>query len=710
MPEQNSRSKRWNRDSIRQRTSRTRRARAVLCALVASTGITAAIGCNQFRKLPDGPHDTKLSYHDNYGLRIEYPQVSKCATPQSAAAEAASPPLALQDPSQLPVQEISLDEAIQIAVQQSPVLRSIGGTLVSAGVQFGGAATKFDPALAASNPFQSTEAALAAFDAQLAQQLLWLNVDRPVNQVIPGFTVPVARQNNAQYNFELAKRTALGSRFALRHVVNYNKTNNPGVTFPSTFEGWFEAEWRQPLLQGAGVTYNRIAGPNAAPGQYNGVLIARLNEDVALTDFEASLIQLVVDVEQAYWDLVTAYRVIDTAVRGREAALQTFQYQQVRLEVGTGRRDEEAQARSQFYQFQAQVETSLAGPTGLYAIEQRLRYLIGLPASDGRILKPSTNPTDAKVVFDWDSALGQSLNRRVEIRKQMLNVKRRELELIAAKHNLQPRLDFLAVGRARGLGDKLIGSTTGGPLDNMYGTIAGGKYQEFQAGFEFNMPVGLRVASLAVTNAKLNLRRERALLAEAELRISHDLAQAARQIELNHQLMDTNYNRYLADLNQVEVLLSRYRDGSDNINFLLQAQRQVVISEVEFYRALSGYNLAIRDFHRQKGSLLAYNHVQLAEDAWAACAEQDAYRTGRFLKPRHVTGATEVPAPLTTGPFDPSAVQSSTLPSGAYPEDAVPMQWDPSPADYDVAPGQFDPLDSMLDEDAADRKVIDREL
>ncbi len=438
------------------------------------------------------------------------------------------------------------------------------------------------------------------------------------------------------------------------------------------------------------------------------MLIARLNEDVALSDFEIAVISLVSDVEQAYWELVTAYRVLDAQIRGREAALQTYQYQQVRLEVGTGRSDEEAQARSQFYQFQAQVEVALGGANGLYAAEQRLRYLIGMAATDGRLLKPITEPTDALVIFDWNSALGQALDRRVEVRKQRFGVKRRELELVAAKHNLQPRLDFLTLGRVRGLGNDLLGRTTGGPFDNLVGTIVGGNYQEFQAGFEFNMPVGLRVASLAVSHAKLSLRRERALLAETELRISHDLTDAARQIELQHQLVDTNYNRFRADLNQVEVLRSRYREGNDNINFLLQAQRQVVQSASEFYRSLSNYNLAIRDFHRQKGSLLAYNHVQLAEGPWAAGAASDAYQAGRYLKPRHIPGATEVPTPLTTGPFDPSAVQHSQTGGGlGVPELQQYESMEPIRDHFDsdlnrdgeIGSQSFD-SDAMIDQDA----------
>ena len=44
----------------------------------------------------------------------------------------------------------------------------------------------------------------------------------------------------------------------------------------------------------------------------------------------------------------------------------------------------------------------------------------------------------------------------------------------------------------------------------MYGEITGGNYQEWQAGVDLRFPVGLRVAGLAIANAKLNVKRERA--------------------------------------------------------------------------------------------------------------------------------------------------------------------------------------------------------
>ncbi len=151
----------------------------MIYTLIASTGIAVTAGCGLIRKIPPGPHDTTKSYHDNYGLRIEYPEVAECATPQSVAAQQTSSPYSLQDPSQIPALEITLDQAVQQAVQQSPVLRNIGGAIVNSAQ---GSRTIYDPALAAVSPSQGTEAALAAFDAQLASQLFWSNVDQPINR------------------------------------------------------------------------------------------------------------------------------------------------------------------------------------------------------------------------------------------------------------------------------------------------------------------------------------------------------------------------------------------------------------------------------------------------------------------------------------------------------------------------------------------------
>ncbi|MEO8268618.1 MAG: TolC family protein, partial [Aureliella sp.] len=331
------------------------------------------------------------------------------------------------------------------------------------------------------------------------------------------------------------------------------------------------------------------------------------------------------------------------------------------------------------FTFDVNVRDALSGPDGLYAAEQRLRYLMGLPPTDGQLIKPTSQPMDGEVVFDWDSALSDALTRRVEIRRQKWNIKRRELEMLAARLNRKPTLDFLGLYRYRGLGDALIDNyDSQNQFNSLYQNIFAGNYQEWQAGVELGYPVGLRQASAAVANARWNLARETALLKEQELRVSHDLSNASRLVVRAYQLMQSNYNRQDADRQKVDALQARYESGLDNINFLLQAQQQLTISQASYFRALTDYQLALRDFHREKGSLLNYNQVGLSEGAWAAPAYQDAVERGRFLTPLSYPEQVDVPSPLSSGGFNPEQVGAGSAGVPIAINAAAPMESSPA--------------------------------
>ena len=73
------------------------------------------------------------------------------------------------------------------------------------------------------------------------------------------------------FQAQLSKVTATGGQFALTHNVGYDMTDSDTAqprqyAYPSDWNVNLVAELRQPLLQGAGVQFNRIAGPGATPG------------------------------------------------------------------------------------------------------------------------------------------------------------------------------------------------------------------------------------------------------------------------------------------------------------------------------------------------------------------------------------------------------------------------------------------------------------
>lgn len=672
------------------RRRRIKRFGRLLCAFTLALN-----GCSAKRHF-EFPQPVGESYYQNYATRIEYPSVKSCLAAEAAEAP---PPFTTDNPSEIPAWEMTLDEAVHMAMQRADILRSLGASVVQAP---GAARSRFDPAVIETNPLGGVEAALSAFDATVNSQLYWNKNDQPrnvrVNPTFASFFPTVFQQTTGTFTSELAKRTATGARFAVRHNVIYDRNNTPSRLVPADYTGWFEAEWRQPLLQGGGVQYNRIAGPTQFVGQYNGVLIARVNTDISLADFELGVINFVNDVETAYWDLYYAYRNLQAQVSGRNNVLLTWQLVKEKQRIGArgGEADAEAQSRSQYYQLDAFVKESLSGPNGLYATEQRLRYLLGLAPSDGRLIKPVQQPMEGLVVYDWNSSLADALMRRAEIRRQKWTIKRRELELIAARLNRRPRLDLLTLYRYRGLGQHLIGSNDPSQRfgvnrieDNLYQSILTGNFQEWQAGVELSYPVGLRAASNAIANAQWNLAREQSMLKEQELRIAHDLSNASRQIDRAYQLLQTNYNRQDADRLQTEVLRDRYRAGLTNIGFLLAAQQQLALSTSAYFRSLTDYQLALRDLHREKGSLLNYSQVGLSESEWAPPAYQDAFLRGQYFAPVEHPETIDRPAPIGNGPFNPAAPRPQIAP-----EEVQAIEAQRGPAGLEIStmqPGSMQP-------------------
>jgi hypothetical protein len=299
--------------------------------------------------------------------------------------------------------------------------------------------------------------------------------------------------------------------------------------------------------------------------------------------------------------------------------------------VGTqgGESDKEAQARSQYFLFRSQVESAL---TNLFRIESRLRYKMGLAATDSRLIRPCDEPTTAQVAFDWPSVHLEALTRRTEIRNQKWQIKRREMELIATKNNLMPRLDASGTYRWLGAGEDLIGSSNTapfGPGSNAFSVLEDGNYQEWQLGVQFTMPLGFRSALAGVRHHQLLLARERAVLEDLELNISHQISETIRDVDFNFVNTQSLFNRRVASQDEVDAVRTVYEAGREPIDLLLDAQRRRAEAESAYYRSLVDYNRAIMRVHYRKGSLLEYNGVYLAEGPWPAKAYFDALRRAR---------------------------------------------------------------------------------
>ncbi|MFT5324842.1 MAG: outer membrane protein TolC [Planctomycetaceae bacterium] len=611
-----------------------------LCGAALFSGC-AKVGDLQYlvgesRTTEDGTEE--LDYYLDQSTKIDYPSVYQSSPDEVTLSHE---PRTIMDLNKDEIRDMSLEEVIRTALLNSTVIRakasfnSPGNSILA---NPNGAPSIYDPSIQSTGVLfgsRGVESALASFDTSFATEMTWgRNESVQNNQAgnnLPGGSIFVGETGN--FSSTLSKNFAYGGSLELGHEVNYLGSNSPSL-FASSYSGHMRARYRHPLLAGSGTEFTRIAGPISASfggltGVTQGVSIARINQDISLTDFEANLTNLVKDVEDSYWELYLQYRIYDTNVSARNSALRTWRDSKRKLEIGGVRGfsvEDEAQARDQYFNTKATTQQNLSL---LYKNESALRRLIGLSVNDGTIIRPSDEPLTARIDPDWASSVAEALTNRVELRRHKWNIKSLELQLLAATSLVRPRLDFVAGYSVNGFGDDLIAHNDSRKFNSFYDTLTDNEQTGWSTGFVMEMPIGLRSAKAQVQNIELRLAKARDVLSAQELEIAHEVGNAFQELAEKYMTAQTYFNRREAAKDRAELFEKKFRVGTQTLDLLLRAQSSLADAEVAYFRSLVAYSQAIANLHYRQGTLLPFNSVYMAEGEWDAEAYYDAYRRAK---------------------------------------------------------------------------------
>ena len=580
------------------------------------------------------------TWYRDHATQIDWPNV---ASEMPEEVSLSGQPRTLLHPQKDKLREMSLGECLRIGLENSTVIRSKGAFLSSGNAILSSpdrAPSFYDPAIQETGVLfgsRGVEQALSAFDAQLSTSMFLGRSELIRNNPFADGIIGNSVTQTGAFESTLSKTLGYGGLFEVRHNVNRRENNSPAQQFMSVYTGSVSARYRHPLLAGSGAEFTRIAGPIASAfgglsGVTQGVVIARINQDIALSDLEQNLTGLVRDIEYAYWELYLQYRTYDTVVAARNSAQKTWDVAKKKLDVGgiAGfSKEDEAQARDQYFNALALSQQALSQ---LYKSESGLRRLIVLPVNDGEIIRPADEPVTSKLEPDWPSSVASGLTNRVELRRHKWNIKSLELQLNAAQSLIRPRLDFVGEYTINGFGDRLLdhddGLSGSGP-SNMYGNLTNGNHTGWSSGFILEMPLGLRSAQAQVQNIELRLSKARDVLAAQEQEIAHEIGFAFQELAEKYVTAQAYLNRRVAAERRADLMWKNFKGGTYTLDLFLRAQASLAEAEVAYYQALVEYNLAAADLQYRQGTLLQYNSVFMAEGEWDAAAWCDAHRRAR---------------------------------------------------------------------------------
>lgn len=635
--------------------------------------IMLAVGCTPTQPffLNESPD---LRHYLDKATQIEYPDVEVASLAETTEA---LPPLTLGNHN-YEYWDMTLEECTAIALQNSQFFVTVAGTaeqrqnVVSQFVsgtsdQFG---SVYDVALQQTstqsipitidgagnrvvgrgvqraNQVGGVEDALAEFDAQVSSVFSYGTTDRPQN-ISAGnpFNIPLRRNVDGSHQAAISKRFATGGIATLREQLVYSSNNLPLNVGPgsrvvrSDWTAILEAQVTHPLMRGRGTYINRIP-----------VVLASLNEDISIAEFEAQVRNLVRDVEVLYLDLYCAYRDVETQIVGRNSTQATQRVTAAKLGGGKVSRQDVLRAESRYFEFRGRLEGALAGssvpgsdPRGVYGIERELRARMGLAATDSRLIRPIEEPTMARVEFDWFESSAEAMYRSPEVRRSKVRLKQRELELDFAENQLLPQVDLSLTGRLVGVGDELgFGGRDGEnfPTPGIGSTaLAGlteGNFGELAARLEITpTAIGQRRELARITGARHAVAREIAFIQQQELMLSHELAGAIARINTHYAQIQTFAQQLNKADQEVQLRLAALDAGLDEVNFVLDAQLARANAQISYYRALCEYNKSISFVHFLRGTLLEYNNITVEEGPWPKKAYWDALERARERSAGH---------------------------------------------------------------------------
>ena len=336
-------------------------------------------------------------------------------------------------------------------------------------------------------------------------------------------------------------------------------------------------------------------------------------------DFETSIMDVVQQSANAYWDLVAARDNVRVSQKSLETARALLEQTKTQYEVGVVSRVEVVEAEAGV----ADREFEVIRTANQYRNAQDAL----IDAVLGRELSAMTDlqfaPSDDPGVSVADSvdvrvAVETAFQRRPELQSSRQTIERGEFSLKFAKSQRLPQFDVEMEYGFTGLGgDPNPAPTFGSPApqvdfdDTTNDFFNQNGADSYSVRGVFSIPFPNTSARKRVVRSELDLRRSKTRLARQEQTIVLEVRRAARTLLASAQGIEAAERRRLAAEEQLRAERIRLEHGESTPFEVLQRESDLVEAESQKIDALQAYRSAEIGLERAQGTILDFHSVEL---------------------------------------------------------------------------------------------------
>ena len=429
------------------------------------------------------------------------------------------------------------------------------------------------------------------------------------------YGVPSLQLNTVQVNSQFTQAFPTGTSLAFAFDNSRQTTNSPFFNLSPSLSSFFRFQIQQELLAGFGF------GPNL---RY--LRIARNNKKISDIAFKDQVIATVTQIENIYWDLVSAYEQTRVNEQSLAFAQQTFDNakKQLQLEsvpaMDVMRAEAEVSKRDQ--------DLTIAR-TSLQLQETLMKNAVTRSLDDPVLQSMPVIPTDQMQTASIEAAqpiqdlITQAERSRPELAMSDIDLVNRQISRRAASNALLPSLSLVGFYSGSGLAGPLNpiynlpgGNTSMVPVDfvGALGNAFNNSNPDYFVGLNLSIPIRNRVAKADQYRSELEYRQSE--LRKEQLRKQIRIEVRNAQFALDQTGARVAAARKARDLAQrtFEIMKKEQDLGAGSSYQTLSAQRDLALAELDLVGAMTTYQKAKVELDRSTGITLEHNGI-LIQDA-----------------------------------------------------------------------------------------------
>jgi outer membrane protein len=468
-------------------------------------------------------------------------------------------------------------------------------------------------------------------------------------------TATTVNNDTLTYNFGMRKQFERWGNFLTADFNNQRQINNNSNLTP-LYQPNLQFAFTQPLFKGLAIDQAR-----------RNIKVAKKQLDLNDAVFRARVIQIILQVEKAYWDLALAIKNED--VRRKSVALaETFLDNNKRqVEVGTMAPIEVVSAATSL---ESRRQDVFAAMNNVGIAENTLKNLVADGPNDP-IWSSAIIPIDKfegkEVSIPVADAIKLAHDNRPEIRQMGLLDEINKIDIDFYRNQAKPQIDFIATYGTNGSGGSPVfqdvppncdpknvipNPVTGVPscpgvglvgvgaaltpgvvytdfkpasqFNPISDTFSGGygtalknmfnnKYRTWSVGLQFNFPLRNRVAKANLGTALETKRQQDLQTRQLMQNIEFQVRNAVQAVETAKMRIDaaeaaTRYARQ-----QLEGVEKKFAAGLEIAYFVLDRQNQLAATEVSELQAKADYLKAIADLQSVMSTTLTDNSISVRQ-------------------------------------------------------------------------------------------------